>query len=106
MFEDIKNTDSSVRKRKLACDFDYTTSEKTTVASKRLKPNVNLSMSFGSPRLVDTSNNALTAPVSQKKSTLFDYGFCKKGILRRSFSTSEATIKAAFEKGEINLKYN
>jgi len=57
-------------------------------------------MSFESPRLNTTQNTSLTAPVSQRKTTLFDYGFCKKNTLRRSFSTSEATIKAAFEKGE------
>lgn len=59
-------------------------------------------MSFESPRL-NTSNTSLTAPVSQKKTTLFDYGFCKRNITKfqRSFSTSEATIKAAFEKGKI-----
>jgi len=57
-------------------------------------------MKFNSPRL-DTGNTSLTAPISIKKTTLFDYGFCKKSVakLRRSFSTNEATIKAAFEKG-------
>lgn len=71
-----------------------------SITSKRLKPNVNLSVSFESPRL-DNLNTSLTAPVTQRKTTLFDYGFCKKNTpkLRRSFSTSEATIKAAFEKG-------
>jgi len=57
-------------------------------------------MSFESPRLDTEKRTSLTAPISQRKTTLFDYGFCKKNILRRSFSTSEATIKAAFEKGE------
>lgn len=58
-------------------------------------------MSFESPRL-DKSNTSFTAPVTQRKTTLFDYGFCKNNVskLRRSFSTSEATIKAAFEKGK------
>lgn len=58
-------------------------------------------MSFESPRL-DTSKISLTAPVTHRKTTLFDYGFCKENVskLRRSFSTSEATIKAAFEKGK------
>lgn len=58
-------------------------------------------MTFGSPRL-DIANTSFSAPVSQRKTTLFDYGFCKKNVskLRRSFSTSEDTIKAAFEKGE------
>lgn len=57
-------------------------------------------MSFESPRL-DTVHISRTAPVSNRKTTLFDYGFCKNvSKLRRSFSTSEATIKAAFEKGK------
>lgn len=62
-------------------------------------------MSFGSPRL-EIANTSLTAPVSHKKTTLFDYGFCKKNVskLRRSFSTTEATIKAAFEKGKQYMK--
>lgn len=86
-----------MKKRKLINEFECTF--KAPVKSKKLKPNVNLSMSFDSPRL-DTSNISLTAPESQRKTTLFDYGFCKRNIFRRSFSTSEATIKAAFEKGE------
>lgn len=58
-------------------------------------------MSFESPRL-DTTNTSSSAPIPQRKTTLFDYGFCKKNIskFRRSFSTSEAIIKAAFEKGK------
>lgn len=86
-----------MKKRKLINEFECTF--KTPVKSKKLKPNVDLSMSFGSPKL-DALNISLTAPVSQRKITLFDYGFCKKNTFRRSFSTSEATIKAAFEKGE------
>lgn len=88
-----------MKKRKLFNEFECP-SEKSIV-SKRLKPNVDLSMSFNSPRL-DTGNTSLTAPVSHKKTTLFDYGFCKNSVskLRRSFSTNEATIKAAFEKGK------
>ncbi|KAL5234801.1 hypothetical protein ACI65C_002211 [Semiaphis heraclei] len=97
VFDEIKNTDVVVKKRKLFNEFECP-SEKSIV-SKRLKPNVDLSMSFDSPRL-DTGNTSLTAPVSHKKTTLFDYGFCKNSVskLRRSFSTNEATIKAAFEK--------
>lgn len=69
-----------------------------------MRPNVDLSMSFESPRL-DNSKTSFTAPVTHRKTTLFDYGFCKKNvsILRRSFSTNEATIKAAFEKGKYFL---
>jgi M-phase inducer phosphatase len=64
-------------------------------------------MSFESPKL-DTSKTSFTAPATQRKTTLFDYGFCKNNVskLRRSFSTSEATIKAAFEKGEYVLIHN
>ncbi|XP_015364015.1 PREDICTED: uncharacterized protein LOC107161912, partial [Diuraphis noxia] len=98
VFGEIKITDV-VKKRKLFNEFECP-SEKS-IASKSLKPNVDLSMSFDSPRL-DTGNTSLTAPVSHKKTTLFDYGFCKNSVskLQRSFSTNEATIKAAFEKGE------
>ncbi|XP_029347990.1 M-phase inducer phosphatase-like [Acyrthosiphon pisum] len=63
-------------------------------------------MSFASPTL-DTGNTSLTAPVSHKKTTFFDHEFCKNSVskLQRSFSTNEATIKAAFEKehNESNL---
>lgn len=62
-------------------------------------------MSFESP-ILDFANTSLTAPISQKKTTLFDYGFSKKGNFRRSFSTSEATIKAAFDKGKIKLQFS
>lgn len=57
-------------------------------------------MSLESPRL-DVSNKSFTAPVSERKTTLFDYGFCKKNtsIFRRSFSTTDDTKKAALEKG-------
>lgn len=97
-FEEIKNLDGIIRKRKLFNEFDSTAEISTT--SKRLKPNVSLSMSISSPRF-DIANTSLSAPVSQRKTTLFDYGFCKKNVskLRRSFSTTEDTIKAAFEKG-------
>jgi len=63
-----------------------------------LKPKA---LSFASPTL-DTENISLTAPVSHKKTTFFDYGFCKNSVskLQRSFSTNDATIKAAFEKGK------
>ncbi|KAE9535882.1 hypothetical protein AGLY_007783 [Aphis glycines] len=79
-------------------DFVFECPESSFV-SKRLKPNVDLSISFNSPRL-NTGNTSLTAPVSHKKTTLFDYGFCKNSVskLQRSFSTTEDTIKAAFEK--------
>jgi len=103
IFDDIKNTDGCVRKRKLINEFEC--SPDSSVKSKRLKPHVDLSMSFESPRL-DIANTSLTAPISQKKTTLFDYGFCKKNtskLLRRSFSTSEATIKAAFEKEDNGM---
>uniref|UniRef100_A0A2S2PNS4 protein-tyrosine-phosphatase n=1 Tax=Schizaphis graminum TaxID=13262 RepID=A0A2S2PNS4_SCHGA len=95
VFEENKKKD--VKKRKLFNDFECPS--ESSIVSKRLKPNVDLSMSFNSPRL-DTGNTSLTAPVSHKKTTLFDYGFCKNSVskLRRSFSTNEATIKAAFEK--------
>jgi len=88
-----------VKKRKLFNEFECP-SEKSIVC-KRLKPNVDLSMSFVSPR-IDTRNTSLTAPVLHKKITLFDYGFYKNNVskLQRSLSTNEATIKAAFEKGE------
>lgn len=97
-FEDIKNTDVTLRKRKLIDEFECS---EISTTSKRLRPSVDLSMTFGSPKL-DIANTSLSAPVSQRKTTLFDYGFCKKNVpkLRRSFSTSEDTIKAAFEKGE------
>ncbi|VVC35411.1 Hypothetical protein CINCED_3A013671 [Cinara cedri] len=104
VFEDIKNTDNFARKRKLIDEFERPS--EISNGSKKLKPNVDLSMSFESPR-PEPSNISRTAPVSQRKTTLFDYGFCKKNSskLRRSFSTSEATIKAAFEKedNEIDL---
>lgn len=92
-----------MRKRKLINEFECPS--QLSISSKRLKPNVNLSMEFGSPNL-ETANISLTAPVSHKKTTLFDYGFCKKNVskLRRSFSTTEATIKAAFEKGKQYMK--
>lgn len=58
-------------------------------------------MSFGSPKL-DIAKTSSTAPVFDKKTTLFDYGFCKKSTSKfpRSFSTTEDTIKAAFDKGK------
>lgn len=97
VFEEKKNADVVVKKRKLFNDFECPS--ESSIVSKRLKPNVDLSISFNSPRL-DTGNTSLTAPVSHKKTTLFDYGFCKNSVskLRRSFSTTEDTIKAAFEK--------
>lgn len=57
-------------------------------------------MAFESPRL-NIANGSLTAPVSDRKTTLFDYGFHKKSITKfqRSFSTTDDTIKAALEKG-------
>jgi len=81
-----------VKKRKLFNEFECP-SEKSIV-SKRLKPNV-------SPRL-DTGNTSLIAPVSHKITAFFDNGFCKNSVskLQRSFSTNEATIKAAFEKSK------
>jgi len=88
-----------LKKRKLFNKFECP-SEKS-ILSKVLKPKVDLSMSFASPTL-DTGNTSLTAPVSNKKTTFFDYGFCKNSVskLQRSFSTNEATIKAALEKGK------
>lgn len=103
VFEEIKNTDGCARKRKLINDFEC--SSEICISSKKIKANVDLSMSFESPRQ-ENANTSLTAPVSQKKTTLFDYGFCKSSAskFRRSFSTSEATIKAAFEKGKNKIK--
>lgn len=74
--------------------------------SKRLRRNVNLLMSFESPKL-DIAKTSSTAPVFDRKTTLFDYGFCKESTskLQRSFSTTEDTIKAAFEKGKKILKF-
>ncbi|XP_025415347.1 M-phase inducer phosphatase-like [Sipha flava] len=101
VFEDIKNTTVCVRKRKLINEFECS---EESITSKKLRPNVDLSMSFESPKL-DTSKTSFTAPATQRKTTLFDYGFCKNNVskLRRSFSTSEATIKAAFEKEDNGL---
>ncbi|XP_050420856.1 M-phase inducer phosphatase-like [Adelges cooleyi] len=103
-FEDLKNNDGVVRKRKLTIEHEATTPE-PSVTSKKARPSICLSMSFDSPRL-ENMNISLTAPVSSKKSTLFHYGFCKKEVpkIRRSLSTSEAWIKAAFDKedtGEV-----
>lgn len=58
-------------------------------------------MSFGSPKL-DTAKTSSTAPVFDRKATLFEYGFCQKSTskFQRSLSTTEDTIKAAFEKGK------
>ncbi|XP_060870858.1 M-phase inducer phosphatase 3-like [Metopolophium dirhodum] len=97
VFGEINNTDGVVKKRKLFNEFECP-SEKSIV-SKVLKPKVDISMSFDSPTL-DTGNTSLIAPVSHKKTTFFDYGFCKNSVskLQSSFSTNEATIKAAFEK--------
>ncbi|XP_050543263.1 M-phase inducer phosphatase-like isoform X3 [Daktulosphaira vitifoliae] len=103
LFGDIKNNEAVVRKRKLTRDLEST--PETNVLLKKTRPSISLSMSFDSPRL-DYINSPLTAPVSQGKRTLFDYGFCKKEkpVFRRSFSTSEATIKAAFEKEDTGEK--
>lgn len=96
--EDIKNTDDCVQKRKIINEFEY--SSEISISSKRLKPNVDILMSFESQKqknAIISINNS----VSKKKTTLFDYGFCKNSASKfRSFSTSEATIKTAFEKGQ------
>ncbi|XP_060863527.1 M-phase inducer phosphatase 3-like isoform X2 [Metopolophium dirhodum] len=78
VFGKIKDTNVVLKKRKLFNEFE-----------------------------LDTENTSLTAPVSHKKTSFFDYGFCKNSVpkLQRSFSTNDATIKAAFEKedNESNL---
>lgn len=82
-----------MKKQKLINEFEC--AFKSPVKLINLKPDVDVSMSFSSPRL-DTANISLTDTASNSKITFFD----KKNILQKPFSTSEATIIAAFEKGE------
>jgi len=98
----MNNTDVVVKKRKLFNEFE---NPEKSIVSKVLKPKVDLS-SFGVPTL-DTENTSISAPVLHKKTTLFNYRFCKNSVskLQRSFSTNEAAIKSAFEKGKNTLDY-
>lgn len=97
VLDDIKNIKHILRKQKCLNKSNCTTSEKTSSAATWLKhcdsPNLSIENNKATPIITSVSQ-------SKNKTTLYDYGFCKKSSFQLSFFTNEATIKAAFEKSK------